>query len=85
MRPDEIRERLNELRALGASFTPREREVFALLVRGKLNKQVAFELGTSERTIKAHRHSVMQKLHVHSLAEAASIAERLGLLTPPAV
>jgi RNA polymerase sigma factor (sigma-70 family) len=78
----EQRERLNALRALVGAFTPREREVFALVVRGKLNKQIAFELGTSERTIKAHRHNIMQKLQVHSLAEAVSIAERLGLAAP---
>jgi FixJ family two-component response regulator len=54
-----------------------------LVVRGKLNKQIAHELGTSERTIKAHRHAVMQKLKVQSLAEAVSIAERLELLAAP--
>jgi FixJ family two-component response regulator len=74
---------LTALSALVATFTPREREVFALVVRGRLNKQIAFELGTSERTIKAHRHNVMQKLQVNSLAEAVSIAERLGLLAVP--
>ena len=63
-----------------ASLTTRESQVFDLIVRGKRNKQIAFELGTSERTVKAHRHSVMEKLGVHSLAEAVSIAERLGLL-----
>ena len=66
-----------------SAFTPREHEVFALVVRGKLNKLIAFELGASERTIKAHRHNIMQKLQVHSLAEAVSIAERLGLLASP--
>jgi len=76
-------DRLTDLRALVAAFTPREREVFALVVRGKLNKQIAFELGTSERTIKAHRHNIMRKLQVHSLAEAVSIAERLGLMASP--
>jgi FixJ family two-component response regulator len=74
---------MDALRTLVAAFTPREHEVFALVVRGKLNKQIAFELGTSERTIKAHRHSIMQKLQVRSLAEAVSIAERLGLLAAP--
>src|ERR1043166_7170814 len=73
-------ERLNALRALLATLTPREREVFDLVVRGKLNKQIAYALGTSERTIKAHRHSVMAKLQVNSVAEAVSIAERLGIL-----
>jgi len=79
----EHRERLDTLRTLVAAFTPREREVFALVVRGKLNKIIAFELRTSERTIKAHRHNIMQKLQVRSLAEAVSIAERLGLLASP--
>jgi len=76
-------DRLSTLRALVSAFTPREHEVFALVVRGKLNKLIAFELGTSERTVKAHRHNIMQKLQVHSLAEAVSIAERLGLLASP--
>ena len=83
VRHHEARERslrLAALRAVAATLTPREREVFALIVRGKLNKQIAHELGTSERTIKAHRHAVMQKLKVQSLAEAVSIAERLGML-----
>ena len=70
--------RLNNLRVLVSRLTPREREVFSLVVRGKLNKQIAYELGTSERTIKAHRRAVMEKLKVQSLAEAVSIAERLG-------
>ncbi|MGE3145247.1 MAG: response regulator transcription factor [Pseudorhodoplanes sp.] len=74
------RERMNAMRILVNSLTPREREVFALVVRGKMNKQIAGELGTSERTIKAHRHAVMEKLKVQSLAEAVAIAERLGLL-----
>ena len=67
-------------RALVAALTPREREVFGLVVRGKLNKQIAHELGTTERTIKAHRHQVMEKIKVQSLAELVSLAERLGLL-----
>ncbi|AEH82102.1 probabable response regulator of two-component system (plasmid) [Sinorhizobium meliloti SM11] len=59
---------------------PRESQVFDLIVRGKRNKQIAFELNTSERTVKAHRHKVMEKLGVRSLAEVVSMAERLGLL-----
>jgi len=74
------REQIDSLRAKIEALTPREREVFTLVVRGKLNKQIAFELGTSERTIKAHRHGVMQKLKVRSVAEAVSIAERLGIM-----
>lgn len=74
------REWMSSRRALVNTLTPREREVFALVVRGKLNKQIAGELGTSERTIKAHRQAVMEKLKVQSVAEAVTIAERLGLL-----
>ena len=84
-RYDAVRERHEQrdaLVALVATLTPREREVFDLVVRGKLNKQIAHSLGTSERTVKAHRHNVMQKLQVHSVAEAVSIAERLGMLSP---
>ena len=68
------------LQSLFAKLTPREQEVFALLVRGKPHKQIAFELGISDRTVKLHRHQLIQKLQVRSLAEAAVIAERLGLL-----
>jgi FixJ family two-component response regulator len=78
-------DQLNCLRSLISTLTPREGEVFALMVRGKLNKQMAHLLGTSERTIKAHRHMVMNKLQVHSFAEAVSIAERAGLLASPAL
>lgn len=73
-------DQLNFLQSLVSTLTPRESEVFALMVRGRLNKQIAFQLGTSERTIKTHRHMVMQKLQVQSFAEAVSIAERMGLL-----
>jgi FixJ family two-component response regulator len=73
-------DQVNSFRSLIATLTPREAEVSALMVRGKLNKQIAHALGTSERTIKAHRHMVMQKLQVQSFAEAVSIAERVGLM-----
>jgi FixJ family two-component response regulator len=79
----EHHDRVDALRTLIASLTPRESQVFDFVVRGKLNKQIAFDLGTSERTIKAHRHSIMEKLHIHSLAEAVSIAERVGALSAP--
>ena len=72
--------RLATLRSRLSRLTSREREVFGLLVRGKPHKQIAYALGTSERTIKLHRHNVMEKLQVQSLAELAVIAERLGLL-----
>jgi FixJ family two-component response regulator len=74
------RHRIEEMRALVAALTVRERQVFDLVVRGRLNKQIAYELGTTERTIKAHRHQVMEKMRVQSLAELVSLAERLGLL-----
>ncbi|MCP3470761.1 response regulator [Bradyrhizobium sp. CCGUVB1N3] len=76
------RSKLDSLMGLAAALTPRERQVFDLIVRGKINKQVAHELGTTERTVKAHRHQVMEKMQVHSLAELVSIAERLGMLDP---
>jgi FixJ family two-component response regulator len=66
------------------ALTPRERQVFTLVVRGKLNKQIGYELGTSERTVKAHRHNIMQKFEVRSLAELVSIAEHLGELADSA-
>jgi FixJ family two-component response regulator len=61
-----------------ASLTPRERQVFELVVRGMINKQIAHQLGTAERTIKAHRQRVMEKMQVQSVAELVSVAVRLG-------
>jgi FixJ family two-component response regulator len=55
--------------------------VFERVVQGKINKQIAQQLGATERTIKAHRHRVMEKMRVQTLAELVSIAERLGILT----
>ena len=76
------RNELDSLRGLVATLTPRERQVFNLIVRGKINKQIAHELGTTERTVKAHRHQVMEKMQVDSLAKLVSNAERLGMLDP---
>ena len=73
---------LGSFRRQVATLTPRERQVFNLIIRGKINKQIAFELGTTERTVKAHRHQVMAKMQVHSFAELVSNAERLGMLDP---
>jgi FixJ family two-component response regulator len=72
-------ERLQERRTLVASLSAREAEVFRLVVRGQLNKQIAYALGISERTVKVHRHQVMEKLGVGSLAEVVSIAASIDL------
>jgi FixJ family two-component response regulator len=64
-------------------LTPREREVMALVVRGLLNKQIAFELGTAEKTVKVHRARVMQKMQVQSLAELVRVTDKIGLPSSP--
>jgi len=70
------RTELSETRARLASLTPREREVLEYVVAGKLNKQIAGELGTAEQTVKFHRGHVMQKMKAHSVAELAQLIER---------
>ena len=76
------RSRFAALRSSLEALTPRERQVFEGVVRGKMNKQIAFELGISERTIKAHRSKVMEKTGARSLAELVVLGERLGLSEP---
>jgi FixJ family two-component response regulator len=61
------------------TLTPREREVFGLVASGMLNKQVAFDLGVTEKTIKVHRARVMQKMGAHSLADLVRFAEKLNI------
>ena len=68
------------VRAHVAALTRREREVFELVVRDKTNKEVARASGATERTMKAHRQWVMEKMHVQTLAELVSLAERVGVL-----
>jgi RNA polymerase sigma factor (sigma-70 family) len=73
-------EQLEHLRSLLGRLSPRERQVLERVVRGKMNKEIARELGTTERTIKAHRHNLMEKIEAKSLPELVLIAERLGIL-----
>ncbi len=75
---------LGEFRRRYESLTPREREVMARVVAGRLNKQIAFELGTSEITVKVHRAQVMRKMQVESLAALVQLAERLRPVNAPA-
>jgi FixJ family two-component response regulator len=69
---------LEALRERFARLTPREREVFARVAAGRMNKEIAAELGIIEQTIKQHRGRVMQKLGVRSLADLVRFAERLS-------
>ena len=71
------RAELAGLRARMQKLTPREREVLGLVVAGRMNKQIAAELGTAEQTIKQHRGRVMKKLGVDSVAELVRLAERV--------
>jgi len=75
--------KLEALQHLVSRLTARERQVFERVARGALNKQIAYELGTTERTVKAHRHNLIEKLCVETLTELVLIAERLGVLALP--
>jgi len=74
----DLKSKLDLVRAHMAALTPRERQVFDLVVRGRMNKQIAYELGTTERTIKAHRKMVMEKMQVQSVAQLVSLALQVG-------
>ncbi|HUK41473.1 MAG TPA: response regulator, partial [Candidatus Acidoferrales bacterium] len=74
----ELVERQNIQKRLD-TLTPREREVLEHVISGQLNKQIAFDLGTVERTIKVHRARVMDKMQVESVAELVRMAEKIGI------
>ena len=78
----EQRAQREALRRRFDTLTPRQREVMARMVAGRLNKQIAGELGTSEATVKTHRQQVMAKMRAESLADLIRIADQLGLLPP---
>src|SRR5262249_54248151 len=66
-----------------ATLTPREREVLSYVIPGRLNKQIAADLGTVEKTVKVHRGRMMEKLGVRSVADLVRLAERAGIRAKP--
>ena len=74
---------LAEIHRRLATLTAREREVLAYVVSGRRNKEIAFDLGTVEKTIKVHRARVMEKLKVRTFAALVRLAERAGVERPP--
>jgi FixJ family two-component response regulator len=77
-----IRAKRSELQGRYESLTPREREVFALVVKGLLNKVIADRLGAAEATVKIHRSRVMEKMQASSVADLVRMAENLGSISP---
>ena len=74
-------DRITEVRERIKTLTPREAEVFALVVTGMLNKQIAFDLGVSEKMVKVHRGRVMEKMRAGSLAELVRLADEGGVIS----
>ena len=81
-RAKQAQAKIREINQRVASLTPREQEVFTLVVTGMLNKQIAFELGITESTIKVHRAQVMQKMSAESFADLVRLAEKAGVHPP---
>ena len=77
--------RLAEIQERVKTLTPRETEVFALVVTGALNKQIASDLGIGEKTVKVHRARVMEKMRAGSVAELVRLADQVGVIVPKAV
>ena len=73
------RTQLKKLQERASGLTPREREIYAFVISGALNKQIAYELGIKEGTVKVHRHHVMEKMMAKSLVELAKLAASLGI------
>jgi len=78
-----LKSKLDVFRAHLAALTPRERQVFDLIIRGHTNKGVSRAVGCTERTVKAHRHSMIEKMQVRTLAELVTLAYRTGILGAP--
>ncbi len=78
---------MDDLRQRYAALTPREREIMVLVILGRMNKQIAGELGVSEVTVKVHRGQIMRKMRAKSLPELVRMGDvlRLATVTPPAV
>lgn len=68
-----------KINALIDTLTPREKEILRWIITGKLNKQIAYDLGITERTVKAHRSRIMQKTNVSSVAELVRLAEKVNI------
>lgn len=81
LREQDARAEVEDIQSRIDSLTPREREVMERVIAGMLNKQIAFDLGTVEKTIKVHRARVMDKMGVESVAELVRLAEKVGM--PP--
>ena len=77
-----VEARLASVQGRVKTLTPRETEVFALVVTGMPNKQIARELGVSEKTVKVHRARVMEKMRAGSVAELVRLADQLGVVVP---
>ena len=77
----EQQNKLDELRERYATLSPRERQVMELVVSGKMNKEIAYDLGTSQVTVKIQRRQVMRKMKADSLAELVATAAKLGIVS----